>query len=811
MMVNYCKFAKQIKEHFEKDGRNLEATLKAAGAQADEAKQIQKFINNRVKTATGKQKADIIKKALNPNLSKKEYKEAFNRLIDESHNGSLNEITTKNAIGETMGLTGLKTEQRKQITNLAKQLQKAPIGSNERKLLSAKLSAAIADVAPRTKSEIAKTLIFTGDLLNPITQIKNVFGNGIYSGWRAINAQAAGALDWAYVGANNLLGGKATRERFVTALDAEAYKKAAEDFWSGLKEGARDALQGINTSDMVADTYNQTSRQVFKAKWNPLTHMEKVTKVALTAPDRAFYKMAAGQELLQLQKAALAANPKFNGVPTPEMLELAHLEGLKATFQDESLAAQGAKKLKEGLNLNQKFGLGDLAMTYTKTPANILTRAVEMTPLRAVGGAIDLYKHFKGEQLIKRGKLTEGFTNATLGTSLIASAASLSSMGIITGQLPAQEEGANRKAQGEQSFAVNLSALNRYIASGGNKEAAKRRAGDSMVNYGWAQPIAIPLAIGAKLGEHASKQLDGEKADTLVQLMEAARAAPEVLIEQSFLKGIYDLFDSQPNDKTSGLQKVAIGAAQRFIPGRSALNTVTRLKDNTIRDTYDKNPLIQAKNQIQAQIPFVSEKLPTKVDVTGQEMKRGSDNVAVRALNTLVNPAQITKIKNDSQVAEVLRIYGETGEKSALLKQADKKIKIKDINGQTIDKELNAREISKYQTFLGRESKAIIGDVLQDTAFNELSNEEKADVLGKIIKATNLAAKIKLFNHNPELNKKGEIAGGGGRMAEAILNEDTDLVNEELMNLIDKRREKSVKAEESEDEPYIGYYNEGGG
>ena len=809
-MVNFCKFAKSIKEHFEKDGRNLEASLKAAGANADEAKQIQKFINSRVKNATGKQKADIIKKALNPDLSKKEYKEAFNRLIDESHSGSLNDITTKNTIGETMGLTGLKPEQRKIITDLANQLQKAPLGSNERKLLSAQLSAAIQDVNPVTKSDMAKTLIFTGDLLNTTTLIKNTLGNTMYAAYKGIHTQFAGVLDWAFVGIDNkVFKGNAKRERFIQW----EFMKALKDFREGWQEGTRDALLGINTTNIATDKYNSVRRQVFKGKFNPLTYMEKATKIALGAPDRAFYKLASGQELLQLIKAAKKADPNFNGIPTPEMLELAHLEGLKATFQDDSLTAQAASQIKKGLNYAKigDVGFGDVAMTYTKTVANILTRAVEMTPLKLLGTSIDLLRHFKGEELVKRGKITEDIANVTLGTVLIAESAFLANAGIITGSLPAQEEGANRRAEGEQNFSINMSALSRFVYSGGNKEAAKSRKGDQLISYGWAQPIAIPLAIGAEIAKNKKAKLNGEQADTLQQMLNLAKTVPNVLVEQSFLKGVKDIAKSEPGDEISGVEKVVAGSAGRFIPFRSLSGQIARQADEKQRETYDKNLIVKTGKQLQAQIPFASKLLPAKVDVGGEEIKRGSDNIAVRALNTLLNPSQITEIKKDPQIAEVLDIYNKTGEKSGLLKQADKKITIKDINGNRMSRQLNGRELSKYQTFLGRESKAIIGDALQDTVFNELSDVEKSDVLSKIIKATNLAAKIKLFNHNPDLNKKGEIAGGGGRMADAILNEDTDLVNEELMNLIDRQREKSARTEESEDEPYIGYNNEGGG
>jgi hypothetical protein len=807
-MANFCKFAKAIKKHFETDGRNLEAALKEAGANADEAKQIEKYINNRVKSATGKQKAEIIKKALGDNV-KKEYKQAFERLIDDSHGGGLNEIKVKNTIGETLGVTSLKPEQRKLITDLANQLQKAPMGSNERKFLSARLSVAIQDVSPVKKSDMAKTLMFTGDLLNTTTLMKNTLGNAMYAVYKGVNAQFAGALDWAFVGMdNNFFRGNAKRERFIQWEFQKAYK----DFITGLQEGARDAWLGINTTNIATDTYNSVNRQVFKdfkvfgktilkENFNPLAYMEKLTKVALGAPDRAFYKMASGQELLQLMKAAKKADPTFNGVPTSEMFELAHLEGLKATFQDNSLAAQAASQMKKSLNYANigGIGFGDVAITYTKTVSNLLTRAVEMTPLKLIGTGIDLIRHFKGQELVKRGKITEDIANVILGTNLIAGGAALTNLGIITGRLPSQEEGANRQAEGEQSFSINMSALRRWVYSGLNKEAAKSRKGDKLIGYGWAQPIAIPLAIGAEIANNKKNKLNREQADSLEQMLQLAEVAPSVLAEQSFLKGLRDVLKTEPDNQFAGVQKVVAGSAGRFIPFRSLMGQIARQADNTQRETYDKNLLVKTGNQIRAQVPGYSKNLPAKVDVGGEEIKRGSDDVWFRALQTFVSPAQITKIKKDPQIAEVLDIYNKTGEKSGLLKQADKKITIKDMNGNRASRQLNNRELGKYQTFLGRESKAIIGEALQDTAFGELSDEEKADIFGKVIKNTNQAAKIKLFGHNPERVSL---------MAEAILNEDTDLIREELANLIDKRVNKT--ANEDENEEYEGYQQRSG-
>lgn len=791
-MVNFCKFAKQIKEHFANDGRSLESALRTAGANADEAKQIEKFINNRVKSATGKTKADIIKKALNNNV-KKEYRQAFERLINDSHGGSLNEIKVKNTIGETLGVTSLKPEQRKIITDLANQLQRAPMGSNERKVLSARLSVAIQDVNPVTKSDMAKTLMFTGDLLNTTTLIKNTLGNTMYAAYKGVHTQFAGVLDWAFVGIDNkVFKGNAKRERFIQW----EFMKALKDFREGWQEGYRDALLGINTTNIATDTYNSVGRQVFKDPY--LGFLEKATKVALGAPDRAFYKMASGQELLQLIKAAKKADPNFNGIPTDEMFELAHLEGLKATFQDNSLAAQAANQIKKGLNYAKigGVGLGDVSMTYTKTPANLLTRAVEMTPLKLVGTGIDLIRHFKGEELVKRGKITEDIANVTLGTGLIATSAILANAGIITGSLPAQEEGANRRAEGEQPFSINMNALIRFVYSGFNKEAAKSRKGDKLISYGWAQPIAIPLAIGAEMGKQKNAKLNGEQADTLEQMLQMAEIAPSVIADQSFLRGLQDLFKTEPDNKFAGVQKVVAGSASRFIPFRSLSGQLARQADEKQRETYDKNLIVKTGKQLQAQIPGASKFLPAKVDVGGEKIKRGSDDIVIRALNTLLNPAQITEIKKDPQIAEVLDIYNKTGEKSGLLKQADKKITIKDINGNRMSRQLNGRELGKYQTFLGRESKAIIGDALQDTAFDELSDEEKSDILSKTIKNVNEAAKIKLFGHNPERVSP---------MADAILNEDTDLIREQLANLIDKRINKTSKEADEADGEYEGY------
>jgi hypothetical protein len=88
-----------------------------------------------------------------------------------------------------------------------------------------------------------------------------------------------------------------------------------------------------------------------------------------------------------------------------------------------------------------------------------------------------------------------------------------------------------------------------------------------------------------------------------------------------------------------------------------------------------------------------------------------------------------------------------------------------------------------------------MGEALQNADFGEMDDNEKADILQKVIKGTNEAAKVKLFKHNPKKVSP---------LAQAILDEDTDLIASELQTIIDKQANKPDVG----DQEYEGIQNE---
>ena len=76
----------------------------------------------------------------------------------------------------------------------------------------------------------------------------------------------------------------------------------------------------------------------------------------------------------------------------------------------------------EGTNKRtpNEFGFGDLFMPFPKTPANILGRAIDYSPVGAAMTVFKLLSDTSGSSYLKQRMAVEGFSRAIMGTGMIA-------------------------------------------------------------------------------------------------------------------------------------------------------------------------------------------------------------------------------------------------------------------------------------------------------------------------------------------------------------------------------------------------------
>lgn len=635
----------------------------------------------------------------------------------------------------------LKPSQTKMIIERAKKVQSLPEGSRERIVATAELIRDIKEVVPPSWGQRIATIQTMSQLLNPKTLIRNVGGNTIFGGIENVSQTVGAGIDKGV----SLFTGK-------RAVVKPSFSAQTKGFAKGLKEGTQDALKSIDTSGGV-DTKFDLPTRTFTGKYNPLTYLEKAMNIALRAPDRASYQAAYNASIDNQLRAS--GTTKI----TPQMIETAHADGLYRTFQDNSRLAQvftGTKKLLNKVGTpDGKFGVGDLILKYPKTPANLLARGLDYSP---VGFAKGLYQ---GVRPLLTGKpfeqkaFVEALSRGLTGTGLISAGYILANNGILTGK-PTKDYDlqAAQRELGTGPFRLNVDALKRFFLTA---QKQKDQAGDNIISFDWAQPISLPFAMGANLKENPTSQ------DAFTSLVEQLDAGASTLTQQSLVQGVTNFAkDTGQYGPVRAFSNAALGAPSGFIPTFS--NQIVQLGDNISKETYDPSALKQSFNRVISRIPFAQDSLPNKVGVLGQDQQRYQNN-SNNFINVFLNPAFVSKISENPTAKEVLDIFNRSGETQQAPRVVDKKIKI---NGYM--QSLTPTELGEYQRYVGVRADNMIRELMNDPNYQNMSDEGKATLIGNNLSNINSAAKIELFGNNPKKVDRGvkNVIGGAYQNKEDV-------------------------------------------
>lgn len=615
----------------------------------------------------------------------------------------------------------------KEITDLAKKANTAKDGTREQEVAAAKLAKRINEEVPSSIGSKISTLQTIAQLLNPKTAIRNYLGNTAFSALENVKDVVATPIDAA--------AGLITGERFKTFPNPVTQAKG---YVKGFKEGASDALQGIDTQAQ-AGKFDLAKTSVFatkssdnivkKAVYKPLDVLERITRLTLQAPDKASYQAAYDDSMRQMMQTRKITDPAN---VTDEMKAVAHADGLYRTFQDDTIASKMFSQIKQGLNVGKSFGAGDLVLKYPKTPGNLLARGIEYSPIGFFSSAINLAKMVMGKPLSQKAFVESTARAVTGTTALVATGAILHQMGIITGKPGTDSDiKALGTAQGGGDYRLNTSALLRFVSSGFDKTAATPQTGDKIMTYDWFQPQAINFAMGADIDAN-----NGVNPKSLIgTLIGAAASASNTLVEQPLISGISRLFNY--GDLPGGVAETLAGTPSSFSP--TILNQVRQLIDNTTRDPQDPDLVKKALNLVENKIPGLEGKVAPKYDVLGnpvQNYQNGGNNW----FNVFFNPAFSSKIESTPDGKEVMRLFESTGESSQAPHQQGNTIRI---NGET--KQLTGAEKQQYQQYIGVKTHEYFQAAMQKEAYKKLSDEDKVKALSNILTDVAMAGKVELF------------------------------------------------------------------
>lgn len=413
-----------------------------------------------------------------------------------------------------------------------------------------------------------------------------------------------------------------------------------------------------------------------------------------------------------------AKNAKTTGPSGKELLEAGDASGFvekaqahaikeaqKATYRDLNEFSEAVSKLGKLQYSSNKFvrGTGILVegtLPFKKTPANILARGVEYSPVGLAKGILDM------ETKVRRGEMEaaeaiDELAAGLTGTGLLALGGVLGMLGIVTGGASDDDKQDRFDAlQGSQNYALEI--------------------GNLSITLDWLAPEALPFFVGVEFYKFMQQGKNGEV--TASNLGEALGHIAEPMLEMSMLQGLNDLFNTLGSDYpiSAAAWTAATSYLTQFIP--TVLGRIERLGESTRETTFiDKNSPIPAGVQyllgnIGNKIPGVEFQQIPYIDQWGRTEDTG--NVLVRALNNFLNPAYTSKRSTSQTEQELQRLY-DAGFDSVFPGMADKGTKI---NGEYV----TADQWVDMQTERGKTAKSALDNFIGTEQYNSMTDEEKA-------------------------------------------------------------------------------------
>lgn len=578
---------------------------------------------------------------------------------------------------------------------------------------------------------------------NTRTHVRNIVGNAGFMPVVATKNLVGTAIESAVY---RVSGGKLNRSKALIwgGKQDRALLSAA---WGDYAKVQEAALGGGKYSEFAnANRYIEEGRKIFgntrSGLWNAtggraLETFRKANSAALDVEDVWFSKPHYAYALSQYCKAhGITAEQIASGKGLKAAREYAILEAQKATYRDTNALSQTISELGRSSRTEKNKGRKAVAtimegiLPFRKTPANILARGVEYSPIGLANGIKEaLWDVKKGTKT--GAEAIDAISAGLSGTGLLALGLYMAAQGLVRGHGGDDDKKKKfEEMQGHQAYALEL-------------------PDGRSVTLDWLAPEALPFFIGVNLWEETG----GERA-TLSDWMTSTKLVTEPLLEMSCLQSLNGVFDAvgyASSEGLDGLPAALASAGTSYLT--QALPTVLGQAERTGEDkrytTYtEKNAFLTGDIQYtlgkaSARIPGWDYQQIPYIDAWGRTESSGG--TGTRAFNNFVNPAYTSQIQTSEMEKELLRLYEATGESGVFPQRAEKYF--------TVDqerKDLTAQEYVKYAALKGQNAYQLVTDLVKDKKYQAMSDQDKAAAVENAYKLANQQAKAKIAGYEPE-------------------------------------------------------------
>lgn len=593
----------------------------------------------------------------------------------------------------------------------------------------------VADQIPSTLLDRWTALRYVNMLGNFKTQVRNISGN---VGMRAVSAvknTVAAALE-------RLTGTERTRS---VSVSRDLLRATSVDF-----ENVRGVAMGegrYSDDRMDPDTFwrgVEERRRIFRS--GAMEGYRSATNWAMNNQyfgDEAFTRSAYARALAGYLKAQNVSAAEFtdpawqqaHGDFMDRARQFAIHEAQETTFRDHNVFSDWVSRVGRRADTPRAIRtVSEGLMPFRRTPANVLYRAEEYSPLGLVNTAVlEIRRRTGGE--VTGAEVVNSLAKTLTGTGVFLVGMALANAGALRG---ADDEDEDQAAfddlTGRQAYSLEL-------------------PDGTSVTLDWLTPLAMPLFMGAQLEE--LRQEDGLE---LKDLERALLSIADPMLQMSMMQGINDTLSDLRYTDSSNLGQMAATAALGYLTQgltNSLVGQAERaFEDSSTMNYADKESALPG--WLQKEIGAASRKIPgvdysqvPYIDAWGRQEEKGG--AAERIFNNFFNPAYVSKWDVDEVEKELQRVKDATGSTSVFPDRAEKSVTI---GGET--KALTAEQYERYATALGQERYKLAKEATSSSAYKAMSDADRAACIAKLYSVARAKTLQEIF---PDYAPSAELTG----------------------------------------------------
>lgn len=567
----------------------------------------------------------------------------------------------------------------------------------------------VADQVPSTWRDKWNAWRYLAMLGNPRTHIRNLAGNVGFQPLRMVKNGVAAAME------SGLEYAGVQMERTKAFGVSPALYRAAWNDYSNVKS----VLSGSKYNDAKSQINDR--RRVFSN--SALETARKGNSAALEFEDAIFKRITYADSLAGYLKAnGVTASQLESGTVDPGLLsrarDYAGKEALKATYQDRNKVSDSVVKIANDLGV-----VGEAILPFKRTPANILVRAAEYSPIGVAKSIYDGAAKVKtGDKSI--GEVIDEAAAGLAGSGLLALGAYMFASGMVTGAQGDDKDDKWAELLGHQGYALELS-------------------DGTSITLDWLAPESLPFFMGVELMSAAGENgLDAES------VWNALKATANPMLELSMLQSVNDLIESAQYAEEAPLSAMIPSAIVSYFS--QAVPTlggqIERTGESERMMTYtDKNSSIPtdvqyAIGRASARIPGLDYQQIPYIDAWGRTESNG--DLLSNAANNFLNPAYTSRVEVDAVEAELQAVRDATGDTAVFPATAQRYI---EVDGER--KDLTAEEYEQYARKLGTERYTLVQEAMQTPAYRSMGDDEKAEYIADLYSYAGAVAKAEVSSY----------------------------------------------------------------